>query len=99
MGWASWSVDHGSNPTLGVHPLARSRCQGLVLGIVNLNAANSGQFGTVPFFSGGHAAATPKAAQCPWLPDGLPDRSPTRPRPIVTMFLCDQGGPTRPSCW
>src|SRR3954447_401984 len=48
MGWASWSVDHVSNPTLGVHPLARSRCQGLVLGIVNRIAANSGQFGTVP---------------------------------------------------
>src|SRR5947209_11389594 len=48
MGWASRSVDHVSNPTLGVHPLARSRCQGLVLEIVNLNATSSGQFGTIP---------------------------------------------------
>src|SRR3954471_21666587 len=48
MGWASWSVDHVSNPTLGVHPLARSRCQGLVLGIVNPNATHSGQVGTIP---------------------------------------------------
>src|SRR5580692_1747723 len=48
MGWAFLSVDHVSNPTLGVHPLARSRCHGLVLRIVNLNSANSGRFGTVP---------------------------------------------------
>src|SRR4051812_21121433 len=48
MGWAFLSVDHVSNPTLGVHPLARSRCQGLVLGIVNPNATNSGLFGTIP---------------------------------------------------
>src|SRR5712671_4126988 len=48
MGWAAWSVDHVSNPTLGVHPLARSRCQGLVLGIVNPNATKLGRFGTVP---------------------------------------------------
>jgi Exonuclease/UvrD-like helicase C-terminal domain len=41
-------VDHVSNPTLGVHPLAQSRCHGLVLRIVNLNATKSGRFGTVP---------------------------------------------------
>src|SRR5437899_11229622 len=48
MGWAFWSADHVSNPTLGVHPLARSRCQGLVLGIVNPDATSSGRFGTIP---------------------------------------------------
>src|SRR3954453_163516 len=49
MGWAFRSVDHVSNPTLGVHPLARSRCQGLALRIVNPNATVSGQFGTIPY--------------------------------------------------
>src|SRR5437660_9905745 len=48
MGWAFGSADHVSNPTLGVHPLARSRCQGLVLGIVNPDATSSGRFGTIP---------------------------------------------------
>src|SRR3954451_15011059 len=44
MGWASWSVDHVSNPTLGVHPLAQSRRQRLRLRIVN---PNGGHFGSV----------------------------------------------------
>jgi hypothetical protein len=48
MGWAFGSVDHVSDPTLGVHPLSRSRCHGLALRIVNLNAVNAGRFGTVP---------------------------------------------------
>src|SRR3954452_22331408 len=71
MGWASWSVDHVSNPTLEVHPLARSRCQGLVLGIVNPNATSSGQFGTIPSSSTLQCSISSSIKDLTHHPDGV----------------------------
>src|SRR5205823_8244769 len=46
-----------SNSTLGVHPLLRSRCHGLVSRNVNPDAANVDLLGTVPTLSFAWAAA------------------------------------------
>ncbi|MBV8232502.1 MAG: hypothetical protein JO329_21170 [Planctomycetaceae bacterium] len=48
MGWAFWSVDHVSNPTLEVHPHDRSRPFRLAFRSVNLKVADLAQFGTFP---------------------------------------------------
>src|SRR5512135_253919 len=48
MGWALWSRDHVSNPTLEVHPHDPSRPFRLAFRTVNLKVADLAQFGTIP---------------------------------------------------
>jgi hypothetical protein len=48
MGWALWSVDHVSNPTLEVHPHDQSRHFRLAFRSVNLKVVDLAQIGTIP---------------------------------------------------
>src|SRR5512142_1501468 len=52
MGWALWSRDHVSNPTLEVHPHDPSRPFRLAFRTVNLKVADLAQFGTIPSRNG-----------------------------------------------
>src|SRR5512142_2862285 len=53
MGWALWSRDHVSNPTLEVHPHDPPRPFRLAFRTVNLKVADLAQFGTIPRFLDG----------------------------------------------